>query len=40
MQIFNQSGQDQQSDDTAGKKGIGVRVQKIIKESQSILFFI
>ena len=36
-QTFNQSGQDQQSDDTAGKKGIEVRVQKI--ESQSMHFF-
>ena len=39
MQTFNQSGQDQQSDDTAGKKGIEVRVQKIKKESQSMHFF-
>ena len=31
MQTFNQSRQDQQSDDTAGKKGIEVRVQKIKK---------
>ena len=37
-QTFNQSGQGQQSDDTAGKKGIEVRVQKI-KESQSMHFF-
>ena len=37
-QTFNQSGQDQQSDDTAGKKGIEVRVQKI-KKSQSMHFF-
>ena len=39
MQTFNQSGQHQQSDDTAGKKGIEVRVQKIKKESQSMHFF-
>ena len=39
MQTFNQSRQDQQSDDTAGKKGIEVRVQKIKKECQSMDFF-
>ena len=39
-QTFNQSGQDQQSDDTAGKKGIEVRVQKIKKRvSKHALLF-
>ena len=37
-QTFNQSGQDQQSDDTAGKKGIEVRVQKIKVSKHALLF--
>ena len=38
-QTFNQSGQDQQSDDTAGKKGIEVRVQKIKKSLKACTSF-
>ena len=38
-QTFNQSGQNQQSDDTAGKKGIEVRVQKIKKSLKACTSF-
>ena len=38
-QTFNQTGQDQQSDDTAEKKGIEVSVQKIKKSLKACTSF-